>query len=81
MPSLSEIPDGISREKFIRALRRLGFTINMTGGKGSHCKVECPKSGKIIVIKGKMRKDTFRYVVGNIEKYSNVTWKQIKDEL
>jgi len=36
MPSLSELPGEIKRKKFIRALQRLGFVIDKTGGDGSH---------------------------------------------
>jgi len=38
MPSLSELPGDIKRRKFTKALQRLGFVINRTGGKGDHCK-------------------------------------------
>lgn len=81
MPSLSDLPDGIHRTKFIKALTRLGFKVNMTGGKGSHCKVECPRNGKILTIKDNMRKDTLYYLLKDIESYSGVTWEQIKEKL
>lgn len=81
MPSLSEIPDGINRTKFLKALKRLGFKINMTGGKGSHCKVECPSNGKSITIKDNIHKQTLYYILKEIEIYSGVTWEQIKNKL
>jgi len=81
MPSLSEIPDGINRSKFLKALKRLGFKIDMTGGKGSHCKVECPKNSKIITIKDNIHKQTLYYILKEIERYSGVTWEQIQKEL
>lgn len=81
MPSLSEIPDGINRTKFLKALRRLGFKIDMTGGKGSHCKVEWPRNGKSVTIKDNIHKQTLYYILKEIEKYSGITWEQIKKEL
>jgi len=81
MPSLSELPDGIHRSKFLKALERLGFTVNMTGGKGSHCKVECPKNGKILTVKDNMRKDTLYYLLKEIERYTGITWEEIKRKL
>lgn len=81
MPSLSEIPDRINRAKLLRALKRLGFRINMTGGKGSHCKVECPKNSKIVTIPEKLHKQTVCYILKEIESYSGITWDQIKARL
>lgn len=77
MPSLSELPDGANRSKFLRALRRLGFKIDTKGGKGSHCKAECP-NGKIVIIKASMRKDTLYYILKEIKEYSGITWDEIK---
>lgn len=81
MPSLSEIPDGVNRTKFLKALKRLGFGVNMTGGKGSHCKIECPRNGKSITVKNNIHKQTLHYILKEIEEYSGVTWEQIKKEL
>ncbi len=80
MPSLSEIPDGINRTKFLKALGRLGFKINTTGGKGSHVKVECP-NGKIVTVPVNIHKQTLYYILKEIESYSGVTWDQIKEKL
>ena len=38
MPSRSELPGKISRDKFAKALTRLGFEISKKGGKGNHYK-------------------------------------------
>jgi len=81
MPSLKELPGGINRSKFLKALKRLGFKIDMKGGKGSHCKAEWPKNGKVVVIKAGVRKDTLYYLLKDIEKYSGVTWEQIKEKM
>jgi len=39
MPSLSQLPGNINRKKFLRALVRLGFEVNLSGGKGDHQKL------------------------------------------
>jgi len=38
MPSLSELPSDLNRNKLIRALIRLGFRVDKTGGEGSEIK-------------------------------------------
>lgn len=81
MPSLSELPGEIKREKFIRALQRLGFIIDKTGGDGSHFKATWPRTQKLITIQSKLRKDVLYYLLKEIEQYSGVKWEDIKKEL
>lgn len=81
MPSLSELPGEIKRRKFIRALKRLGFNIDKTGGDGSHYKATWPKTQKSITIQSKLRKDVLYYLLKEIEEYSDVNWEDIKNEL
>ena len=81
MPSLSDLPGDISREKFIKALRRLGFVIDKKGGDGSHYKAIWPRSQKSIIIQSKLRKDVLYRVLKEIEKHSGITWDEIKEEL
>ncbi len=83
MPSRSDLPGSISRERFCNALRKLGFVISTKGGKGNHYKATW-KSEKSITIscrKGKMDKDMIYYVVKAIRKETGITWDQIKSEL
>jgi len=80
MPSLSNLPGEIKRKKFIRALKRLGFIINETGGDGSHYKATW-KTQKSITIQSKLRKDVLCYLLKEIEQISNITWGDIKKEL
>lgn len=47
MPSRSELPSDLKRKKFIRALQRLGFIIDKSGGNGSHYKVMWPTTQKV----------------------------------
>lgn len=81
MPSRSELPGSISREKFLKALRRLGFVINVSGGDGSHYKVVWPKTGKSITVQKDLRKDVLHYVLKEIELYSGITWEEIQNHL
>lgn len=81
MPSLSELPGSLNRKKFIKALQRLGFGIDYSGGNGSHIKVECPKNGKAVSVQSDLRKDVLKYILKEIETYSGVTWDDIKKEL
>lgn len=80
MPSLSELPSDIKRNKLTKALKRLGFEIDTTGGKGSHYKIICPNQ-KTITLQYNLNKKMLLVVLKEIEKYSGVTWKQIKKKL
>lgn len=78
MPSRSELPGEIKRRKFTKALERLGFVIDTTGGKGSHIKIVWPVTQKSITIPSDIRKDVLYYVLKEIETMSGVTWEDIK---
>ena len=81
MPSLSELPGKVDREKFVRALQRLGFEISTKGGKGSHYKATWTKNQKCITIPKCLRKDVLKYLLEEIERHSGYTWKNIRDEI
>jgi len=81
MPSLSELPGDIKREKFIRALFRLGFEVNKVGGHGSHYKVVWPKTQKMVIIPKDLRKDVLKYLLKEIEQVSGVIWEDVKKQL
>lgn len=81
MPSRSELPGDLSRNKFLNALGRLGFNINTVGGKGDHVKIIWPPTQKSISVDGDVRKDVLYYLLKEIELVSGVTWDQIKLEL
>ncbi|MDD2785367.1 MAG: type II toxin-antitoxin system HicA family toxin [Patescibacteria group bacterium] len=81
MPSRSELPGELPRKKFLNALSRLGFDINVVGGKGDHFKVTWPPTQKSVTIIGDLRKDVLYYLLKEIEKISGVSWEQIKDKL
>ena len=67
MPSLSELPSQIKRKRFTKALERLGFIINKSGGDGSHYKATWPKTQKSIAIQSDLRKDVLYYLLKEIE--------------
>lgn len=78
MPSHDELPGEIKRKKFINALAKLGFEINTKGGDGSHIKAIWPRTQKSITIQSELRKDVLYYLLKEIEKYSGITWNDIK---
>lgn len=81
MPPLSKLPGNLSRKKFAKALARLGFIIDTTGGVGSHMKITWPATQKSLTIQKDLRKDVLYYVLKEIEEYSGITWDQIKNKL
>jgi len=81
MPSRSELPGEIKRAKFAKALKRLGFVIDMTGGDGSHCKATWLSTRKSVTIQKDLRNDVLCYVLKEIEECSGITWEDIKKEL
>lgn len=81
MPSRSNLPSKINRNKFTKALERLGFAISKKGGKGSHYKATCVSSQKAITIPSGLDKDVLYYLMKEIEKYSAITWEDIEKEL
>lgn len=81
MPSLSQLPSGISRERFIRALSAIGFVINKKGGDGSHYKAMWPKTQKFVTIQYDFRKDVLYEVLKDIKAVSGIEWDEIKKHL
>lgn len=81
MPSRSQLPGNIKRKKFLHALMRLGFEIDLSGGDGSHCKATWPATQKSIIIQKDLRKDVLYYLLKDIEKHSNITWEEIDKNL
>lgn len=81
MPSLSELPDKLNRKKLTKALERLGFIISKKGGKGSHIKVTCVRTQKSITLPAKLNKNVLYYVIKEIERYGDVNWNDIKEQL
>lgn len=80
MPSLSDLPSDLNRDKLTKALVRLGFAIDKRGGDGSHYKIICPNQ-KIVTLQYKLSKQMLRVILKEIEQYSGITWEQIRKEL
>lgn len=81
MPSLSQLPDGVSRERFLNVLRSLGFEISQRGGKGSHYKATWPQTQKALTIQYDFRKDVLYQALKEIKRISGIEWEQIKNKL
>lgn len=81
MPSLSELHGELKRKKFTKALVRLGFIIDKSGGDGSHFKATWPTTQKSITIQSKVRKDVLYYLLKEIEEISDITWEDIQKQL
>ncbi len=80
MPSLSQLPDGIKRKKFLKALEKMGFEIDKKGGDGSHYKAVW-KSQKSITIQYDFRKDVLYETLKDIKTISGIEWEEIKKHL
>ena len=81
MPSLSELPNNIKRDRFIKALKRLGFEISKKGGKGSHIKATFITNQKSIIIQSNLCKNVLYYILKEIESQTGVTWGDIEGKL
>ena len=81
MPSRSELPGFLPRQKLIKALNKVGFTVNIFGGKGNHFKIIWPSTQKSITIPSGLEKHALYYVLKEIESCSGVSWDEIRKEL
>jgi predicted RNA binding protein YcfA (HicA-like mRNA interferase family) len=81
MPPLSELPSDLSSDKLIRALVRLGFVEDRTGGKGSHRKMIWPSSQKSLTVMHKLHKHAVKYVIEQALIVSGAEWEELKKEL
>ncbi len=81
MLSLKYLPDTLPQRKLAAALEKIGFTINKTGGKGSHYKATYQINQKLITIPKHLNKVVLLYLLKEIEKISGISWEEIKREL
>lgn len=75
-----KVPSDLNAKKVIRALKRLGFSIDERGGKGSHVKATWTNQ-KAITIQKKLHKNAMRGLLAEIESISGLTWEDIKEEI
>jgi hypothetical protein len=54
------LPSDVSQKRLARAFEKVGFIVNVTGGKGGHYKLTDPKSGKFITLQSKVYKQVLR---------------------
>lgn len=84
MPPLSQLPGTIPRNKFLKALQRVGFLIDVSGGDGSHIMAHWPPTNKSVTIAHQMiPKQALKYILKEIETVTvgRVTWDVMKKEL
>ncbi len=84
MPPLSELPGDVPRDRFLRALRRVGFTIDVSGGNGDHVMATWPTTNKSLAVPHRMiPKQVLKYLLKEIEAVtlSRVSWEVIRKEL
>ena len=81
MSSLSDIPDGITRDRFLKALIKLGWIVDKSGGNGSHYKATWPRSQKSIIIQYHFRKDVLYHILKGVTVISGHTLDDIKEKL
>lgn len=81
MPSLSQLPSDVTKERFLRALAKIGFDISKKGGKGSHYKATWPATQKSIIIQYDFRKDVLYKILKQVEAISGIYWEEIEKHL
>ncbi|MFA6430017.1 MAG: type II toxin-antitoxin system HicA family toxin [Patescibacteria group bacterium] len=84
MPPLSELPGDIPRKKLLRALRRVGFVVDESGGDGSHVMINWPATNKSVTMPHLViPKQALKYLLKEIEVVTlgRVSWEEIKREL
>ena len=50
------LPSDISQKRLAKAFEKAGFILDVSGGKGGHYKLICPKSNKVITLQSKLWK-------------------------
>lgn len=84
MPPLSELPGDLPRKKFLRALQRIGFLIDESGGDGDHVMITWPPTNKSVTIPHRtIPKQALKYLLKEIEivTLQRVTWDELKRKL
>ena len=50
------LPSDISQKRLAKAFEKAGFILDVSGGKGGHYKLICPKTNKFITLQWKIWK-------------------------
>ena len=54
------LPSDISQKRLARAFEKVGFIVNVTGGKGGHYKLIDPKTNTFITLQSKVFKEVLK---------------------
>jgi hypothetical protein len=54
------LPSDVSQKRLARAFEKVGFIVNVTGGKGGHYKLIDPKTRKFITLQSKVYKQVLK---------------------
>lgn len=63
------LPSDISQKRFTKALQKVGFIINYSGGKGGHYKATCPRTKKFLTIQSKLYKHVLKDKLKQVEEW------------
>lgn len=55
-----KLPSDISQKRLVKAFIKVGFVADWSGGKGSHCKLTCPRTKKIITVQNSLFKEVLK---------------------
>ncbi|MBI2448162.1 type II toxin-antitoxin system HicA family toxin [Candidatus Microgenomates bacterium] len=55
-----DLPSDISQKRLARAFVKMGFILDMSGGKGGHYKLTNPKNKQFITLQSKIYKEVLR---------------------
>ena len=64
-----DLPSDISQKRLARAFEKVGFILNVSGGKGGHWKLSCPKNNKFITIQSKIFKEVLKSKLKQAEEW------------
>lgn len=59
----AKLPSDVRQSRIAKALGKAGFIVNYEGGRGSHCKVTDPRTGKFITIHNHLKKGELKEIL------------------
>ena len=65
---LFNFPSDSNQKNVIKAFKKVGFIIDIAGGKGGHIKVIDPRTGKWIIAQNKIYKEVIRSYIKFVER-------------
>ena len=64
------LPSDISQKRLAKAFEKAGFILDVSGGKGGHYKLTCPKTNKFITLQSKIWKQVLKDKLKQAEELS-----------